>query len=344
VASGGLGDAVLFSLILPRLITVARDDEQITLLVPTSAAKMSFLFDPVVNVLSVDYKRIAKDRRYRRNFEIKLKKQSFRLVISTDYLRHPKRDELLIKACNAPECIAMKARPWRKYDRLLKQNRVIYTRMFESGPPVLDKVIRWTLFANWLTGEDLPPPKVRLPRALRPAPALTSRPTVIMVPFSAVPEKQSPAMLWESILDTLPADHRTIIAGAPDDPAKNPTFQGLLGHANVTFNDSLFETLAPLISASKLVISVDTATMHLSVALGAPTLCIASAAYVNEIVPYSPEIAPPNAHVIYTPIDCQSCLGQCDQPVENGMYPCVARIQPGTVIEKVGALLGGGTS
>ena len=151
MASGGLGDAVLFSLILPRLTHLAHDGEQITLLIPSTAAKMSFLFGPGVETLAVDYNRVTNERPYRREFETKLRDRCFRLVISTDYLRHPKRDELLIKACNAPECIAMNARPWSKYDRLLDKNRGLYTRLFESGPPVMDKVIRWTHFTNWLT-------------------------------------------------------------------------------------------------------------------------------------------------------------------------------------------------
>ena len=53
VASGGLGDAVLFSLVLPRLTRLANDGEQITLLVPASTAKMSFLFGPEVETLPV---------------------------------------------------------------------------------------------------------------------------------------------------------------------------------------------------------------------------------------------------------------------------------------------------
>ena len=114
----------------------------------------------------------------------------------------------------------------------------------------------------------------------------------------------------------------------------------MLARSSVTYNDSPFESLAPHLRTAKLVISVDTATMHLSVALGTPTLCLASAAYVNEIVPYAPEISPPNAHIIYTAMDCQSCLGHCVHAAENGMYPCVARINPEQVTKKIRALLG----
>ena len=75
MASGGLGDAVLFSLVLPRLTRLAHDGEQITLLVPASAAKMSFLFGPKVETLPVDYNRVANERSYRNEFQKKLKMQ-----------------------------------------------------------------------------------------------------------------------------------------------------------------------------------------------------------------------------------------------------------------------------
>ena len=340
VASGGLGDAVLFSLVLQRFAELANGNEQPTILIPETTKKMSFIYGPNIETIAVDYNRIMKEGSYRRKIIRHLNKRDFRLVISTDYLRHPKKDEVLIRACQTAERIAMLPRPWKKYDRLLKNNFSMYDRMFESGPPVLDKVTRWSRFANWLTGQNLPPPMIRLPEEKRPTPSNLKKPAVILVPFSAVLEKQSPAAFWEEIAETLPADYEVIVAGAPDDPEKNPSFLPLLKREHIKYCGATFEELAPILRSAKLVISVDTATMHLAVALGTPTLCLASAAYVNEIVPYAPEITPPNAHFIYTQIDCQSCLGNCIHPPENGMYRCVARINPNPVKLRIHELLG----
>ena len=105
------------------------------------------------------------------------------------------------------------------------------------------------------------------------------------------------------------------------------------------FDGVSFEALAPRLRAASLVITADTAAMHLAVAVGAPTLCLASAAYVGEIVPYAPEITPANAHFIYTPMDCQSCLGTCVYPADAGMYPCVAAIDEVQVLAKVDEIL-----
>ena len=79
--------------------------------------------------------------------------------------------------------------------------------------------------------------------------------------------------------------------------------------------------------------------MHLAVAVGAPTLCLASAAYVGEIVPYAPEITPDNAHFIYQDMDCRGCLGACIHPLDDGMYRCLAAIDPVRVVAEVTRLL-----
>ena len=106
----------------------------------------------------------------------------------------------------------------------------------------------------------------------------------------------------------------------------NGEFKALLDLPGVTFDDRVFEDLVPMLRGARLVVSVDTALMHLAVAVGAPTLCLASAAYVGEIVPYDPAITPPNARFVHHPMPCEGCLGVCVLPAENGMFPCVARL------------------
>ena len=68
-------------------------------------------------------------------------------------------------------------------------------------------------------------------------------------------------------------------------------------------------------------------------------LCLASAAYVGEIVPYAAEITPPNVRFIYVPMDCQGCLGACTLPKESGVFPCVARLPGSDVLREMEQLL-----
>lgn len=331
-----MGDTVLFSLFAERFSSLAEEGEPVTVLLRKDAAKMAFLLPEKIGLEIVDFSGLRKSLSYRRKIADKVFKAHYRLIVSTDQLRHPDLDEALIEMAAPDEAIAMKARSWPKYDSALRRNQRLYSRLFDSGPDQSDKVLRWNRFANWLTGEESRAPKVRIKLDT----SLGETPDVLIQPFSAVAGKQSPVALYRRIIDALPDSLSIAITGAPGDLHSNPEYKQLLELPGVFFDSSTFQELAPALRAAKLVISVDTAAMHLAVALGAPTLCLASAAYVGEIVPYAPEVTPDNAHFIYQPMDCEGCLGNCHLEPIDDMYPCVAALDTDRIVAKVKELIG----
>jgi ADP-heptose:LPS heptosyltransferase len=339
LSCGGLGDTVLFAHVLPRFMALAKEGEKVSVLLRADAAQMAFLFPPGVETVIVDFRRFAHNLAYRKAVSGKLFGAHFRLVVSTDYLRHPHLDEALAAACAAPECVAMEPRPWPKYASALKRNRRIFTKLHDSGAALQDKILRWSRFAGWLTGLDEPPPVALLNEETLPPAQVLERPTVVIQPFSAVRKKQSPPGLYRRILKAVSPSHDVAFTGAPGDLERNPEYKKLIAPPGVTFNSATFEEIVPLLRAAALVVSVDTALMHLAVAVGAPTLCLASAAYVGEIVPYYPAVAPANAHFIYRDMDCRGCLGNCVHSPVDGMYPCVAAISADAVLAEIRKLL-----
>lgn len=342
VSSGGLGDVVLFAHAAERFLALARPDEPVAVVLRADAMKTAFVLPTGIAVVGVDFGRLRGDLGYRRQVTDDLFRAHYRLVVHTDYLRHPDLDEALVSAAMAPEAVAMEPRPWRKYGRRLNANRRLYTRLYDSGGPHIDKVVRWARFAGWLIGSDAPPPVARLPDARLPAPAMDG-PAVVMQPFSAVKQKQSRPALFRRIIEALPQGTTVAITGAPGDIDANPEFKALLDLPGVRFDPSSFADLVPVLRAAKLVVSVDTALMHLAVAVGAPTLCLASAAYVGEIVPYDPAITPPNARFVYHSMPCEGCLGSCVLAPEDGMFPCVARLDEAQILREVQKMLAEGT-
>ncbi|MSO85567.1 MAG: lipopolysaccharide heptosyltransferase family protein, partial [Rhodospirillales bacterium] len=280
VAAGGLGDAVLLAHVLPRFRALARAGEPVTLVLRHEAAKMEFLFGSDVAVRAVDFHRLRRDFLYRRATFKEIYALNVRLALSADYLRHPWLDEALVAAAAAPETAAMIARPWPKYQAPLDRNRRLYTRMFDSGPARRDKIVRWTAFANWLGGRNDPLPKARLPDAILPPKATVTAPLVILQPFSAVPRKQVPLELWRRVIAALPHEAEIRVTGSAHDFARHPEYRALLDPPRVRLDDATFAQLMPSLRAARLVVSVDTALMHLAIAAGAPTLGLASAAYV----------------------------------------------------------------
>lgn len=340
VAGGGLGDAVLLSHVFPRLLSMARAGEVVALVLRRDAAKMAFLFPSEVEIHAVDFDRLRRQAGYRRATFATLYRAHYRLAVSLDYLRHPDLDEALIAAAAADTALAMAPRPWPKHDPALSRNRRLYTRLFESGPPAGDKLLRWARFADWLTGSTAPSPIARLPDERLAPPAALEAPTVVVQPFSAVRAKQIAPDLWRAIFAAIPPNHRILLTGTPGDLEGNPSCRALLDLPRVAFEPATFQALVPLLRAARLAVSVDTALMHLAIAVGTPTLGLASAAYVGEIVPYAPETTPPNAHFLYHDLPCRSCLGACIHPAEAGMFPCVARLDTDLVVRNVKRLLG----
>lgn len=334
VSAGGIGDTVLFALVLPRFIALAKGGEPVTLILRKDAARMRFLLPPSVRLMTVDFGRL-KEPLYRLQTLRTIAALKARLAISTDFLRHPDLDEALLFAAGATETLGMEPRPWPKYQRALDKNRRRFTRLFASGPVLRDKLMRMNAFADWLSGDETLPPKVRLPESLLPAPEATDQPRVLIQPFSAVALKHPSATVWRAVLDAISADHRVHILGAPGDLEKNPEWKELLAPPRIIFDARPFAEILPALRSARLVISVDTGLMHLAAAAGAPTLCLASAAYVGEIVPYAPEVMPENVEFLYAPMPCEGCLGACSFPPENGMYPCVAKIDPARAKSRV---------
>jgi ADP-heptose:LPS heptosyltransferase len=340
VSSGGLGDTVLLSLVVERFMKVAMRDESITLVLPRESTKMAFLFDQKITIFPVDYKVFRQSRSYVKNIADQLYSKHYRIVISTDFLRHPKLDEAVIKFCDSPETVAMEPRSWPKYNKALQTNKDRYSRCYNSGPDHMDKVLRWVGFANWLTGDVSPPPKVQLPeRWAAPSAESYLKPTVFLVPFSAVKEKQSPPEIFLAVIEHLKGNYDFIIACAPNDIDENQEYLCLADADNISFDNSTFKDLAPKLKQAALVISVDTATMHLAVALGTPTVCMASAAYVNEITPYASEITPKNVRFVYQSMECEGCLGNCHLPPEGGRFPCITRIELQRILTNIDELL-----
>jgi hypothetical protein len=340
ISSGGLGDTVLFAHVAERFQKLALNGEPVTALLRSDAMKMAFLLPSGVVAKGVDFKRLRDDLAYRREVTDEIFNANYRLLVHTDYLRHPDLDEALVAAAFAEEAVAMEPRPWRKYDARLNRNRRLYGRHFDSGPANLDKVLRWSTFADWLLGTEGPPPRTLLPASSLPPPA-NDGPAVIIQPFSAVKRKQSPPALYLRIIKGLAHGTRVALTGTQGDLEKNSDFQSLLDMPGVEFDSSSFQDLVPKLRAAKLVISVDTALMHLAVAVGAPTLCLASAAYVGEIVPYDPAITPDNVRFVYHSMPCEGCLGNCIHPPEDGMFPCVAELDEAEVLAQVSEMEGG---
>ena len=100
--------------------------------------------------------------------------------------------------------------------------------------------------------------------------------------------------------------------------------------------------LTGLLSTASLLVSNDTASVHIAAALGVPTVAALGGGHVDRFLPYLPESSPfrilPQA--VTHPMDCFDCGWWCKFPLgPDDPAPCVANIALEHVWQQIAALL-----
>ncbi len=333
VSSGGLGDTILFSLIAPRFLNLAEADEPVDLIVRSDTAAADFLYPPRMRVRAVDYRRFLRNPLYRLRTSLDVSAAAYRVALSTDHLRLPGVDDALVAASGADERYAMTPRSWPKHDAKLARNRQHYSDWFAVPEGMAHRMVRWTDFANWVMKRSDPMPVVRFDPDRLPAPTRFKSPTVVVHPFSAIRERQHSFALFTKIVAALQSDHHVVLSAGPGDLDRNPEYRVLSAQPRVRLDEGSLEAKAAALRGARFMVTVDTSVMHLAVGTGVPTLCLASAAHVVDSVPYDSRITPDSVRFLYHDMACRGCLGSCTHPYEDGMYPCVARLDAKVVMD-----------
>ncbi len=328
VSSGGLGDTILFSLMAERFLALVGADEPATLIVRQESAGLRFLFPERIDVIGVDYRRFIRDPFYKLETAAAVRRLNARIAISTDHLRLPTVDDILVMASGADDRFALEPRAWPKHDAALRRHYAWYTRLLRPSDGMAHRLIRWLELANRLTGRDDPPPVVLFDSSRLPPAMPKTRPRIVLHPFSAIAEREPAPEVFRHIAEAFAATHEIVLSAGPGDLERAPRHRPLSETAGVVVDNADLSGKAALVRSADLVVSVDTSIMHLAVGAGAPTLCLAAAAHVVDSVPYDSRITPENVRFEVPEIDCAGCLGNCIHPLENGRYKCLTQITP----------------
>lgn len=339
VSSGGLGDTMLFSHMIKRFRQLIGADEPVWVVVRHESAGLDFLFPDDVTLIPVHYRNFIRKPLYCLDVCKTITALGARIAISTDHLRLPTVDDMLILATEADEKYALTPRSWAKHDAALQRHREWYSRWVEPAPEMSHRLIRWWELANGLLGEIEDVPKVRFDPALLPDKSKPERAEIILHPFSSDSDREAEPQIFLDIADALADDYQIVMTAAPRDLKRSPRHQPLADHPGVELDTNDLKSKAARIRNASLVVSVDTSIMHLAVGVGAPTLCLASAAHIVDSVPYDSRMTPDNVTFMVPEIDCAGCLGRCIHPLENGRYRCLGQITTNNVLTKVQELL-----
>lgn len=334
VCTGPAEDIVLLSIVLPRLRALVREREPVLLVLDEAAMAPAFLCEGTAELFPVDMGRFGAVTDYRANMLSAVYEFNARGVVSMDYDRDPALDEALIEAMNV-RGMGLVPRPGGPASRA-----GLFEGQFNSGPAGTHRLVRWSRFVDWLLDEETPLPKVRLPEESLAGAGSPEPPTLVIQPFSRIAGKQPRADFYRPMIDMLPADWQVVVLGSEALLERSPDVRGLIDPPRVVLHETDLEGAVPLLRSARLVVSAESAPLHLSCAVGAPTLGLVSAAQVGETVPYDEAIRPDNAHFMVTGIDCAGCLDVCNKVPEDGKVPCVARLDAHAAAAEAARILG----
>ncbi len=96
-----------------------------------------------------------------------------------------------------------------------------------------------------------------------------------------------------------------------------------------------------VIRRAKILVSNDTAAVHISAAVGTPSVCILGGGHYGRFLPYSLETENSTTPVsVIHKMDCYNCNWICTQPSKKGKAaPCIANIRVEQVLNVVKQIL-----
>jgi ADP-heptose:LPS heptosyltransferase len=343
VAAHGLGDLILLRGVFDELLRLYPPARwHITLICSTVArefAERDLAVDAIIDVDRIDMRRDLP----RRLLVIgRLARAGFAAAIQPNYNREILIEDALIRATKAADRIGSEGTP----QFISRRERTIGDRWYTQLVPVAERPMhdleRNAEFFRSLGVALKDVPRPRLTRPLQ-RPAAAERPYLLFAVGASSPLKTWPLREFVWLARTLAERGlpRAMFCSGPTDWIDRAALDGLKAAG---FDDLLGRTsvadLTALISRARLVISNDSATVHLAAALTVPAIAIAGGGIIGRYLPYPADEkaspADPVAVMMDESMDCFGCGWRCKFDVRPGApAPCVERVQRERVLAAV---------
>jgi ADP-heptose:LPS heptosyltransferase len=156
------------------------------------------------------------------------------------------------------------------------------------------------------------------------------RPIVAVHPGAGAPLKTWPAHRWADVVNALGDAATVILTGGPDDAALVAAIHNLAFSAPAVAQDLSWDMLAALYQQMDLTVGMDSGPLHLSAAVGTPTVRVYGP---TDPQVYGPAGASQRHHVIHSALPCRPC-GNLVSPPCGFLQdpPCLAAVPAEDVV------------
>ena len=322
-----------------------QEDYEITLLgnhIWTSLAEKLHWFD---RVWPLERKQYLLNPLYFIRMLLKVRAESFDIVINPTYSREFKVGDILTMASQAPLRIGSTG----DLDRIKPWQRRISDRWYTLLVPAQDKSLmeleRNADFVRGLGSETFRSSVPELPLVSGLPPGFMVRDYFVIVPGAGSPAKQWPVRRFSEIAERIhqKTGWLAIICGGPDD---EPLGKNILEESDVPSENWCGKTSLPelvaVLSGARLVITNDTGAAHIAAARSVPVICIMGGGHPNRFMPYRIETrtSKPLPVPVVVDAECFGCGWQhCREAHSNTAVPCIMQISADTVWHAVAHLI-----
>lgn len=295
-------------------------------------------------VVSIDRTKFFQDRHYRRRHLAAIQQLSPDIAIHPAYSRELLFGDAIIRTCGAPQRISpvgdtSRIRPWLK--PLADQ---WYTTLLVDNSLELSELNRTAEFIRELGNPTYQPRLSELP--VNNQDRRGEHPYLVVVPGALMAYRRWPVVCFVELVQRIQTvtGWNIVLCGGPGEESLGQNFAQLSTcSVDNRIGSTTLEQLISIIAGAKLVLSNETAAVHIATAVATPAVCILGGGHYGRFMPYPVELASENRPIpvpVQHPMECYGCNWQCSYPVKSGEpMPCIARITVDDVWKSVKTLL-----
>ena len=318
---------------------------QVSLLASASWAEFARELGVFDEVLAVQQERFKGELGYRRRLLRYLRAAGFAVAVQPTRTRVPEMGDAVVRVSGAAERVGVALHDEGGV-KVLGAGRGGYTRLVVLEPGTMGELRANAAFVRELTGVGYRARVADLGvvaeascmdglKALVPAGRY-----VVLFPGASEAGKRWPLRSFRELAmrcrEEMGCD--VLICGGPGDIALAEAIARDCGEGVRSLaGKTTLKQLAAVIAGAEMLVSNDTAAVHLAAAAGVPSVCIAGGGHYGRFLPYEVEVADerPLPVVATQPMECFGCNWRCRyHPAKGEPMPCVE----GVTVDAVWAL------
>jgi len=327
-----IGDFVLWFPFAHRLVQAYGERGcRVVMIVGTDCAELARNVEGVDEVWPVDRMAFRVNPFYRAAFLNRVRRFGAEEAIQPAYSRIPSLGDAIIRLTGARRRLAWKGDSANATRLEVCLGNRAYTDLLSNPTDEISELLRNERLLERLGIDAVPTAPVTLPRRPLTAPPLPAR-YFVMALGASQGLKQWPTDRFGHIADRI---HRetgwtgVVCGGRGDRPlAADMARAAQIPVVDLTGHTSLAE-LTDVIARAELLVSNDTAAVHIAAAVGTPSVCVAGGGQYGRFVPYPVSrlaaYAPPR--LVVHPLPCFGCDWNCRYRLTGRQpAPCVASV------------------